>query len=63
MVNAFTGTEGSTDEVIVNDIKSLYEYFKLIFTDAIMELIVEQTNLYAAQYIAAYHLSPHCRAR
>ena len=60
MVNAFTGTQGPTNEVIANDLESPYEFFKVIFIDALMELTVEQTNLYASQYIAANHLSPHC---
>ena len=63
MVNALTGARDPTDEVIVNDLESLYEFFKLIFTDALMELILEQTNLYASQYIAANHPSPLCTVR
>ena len=49
MVNAFAGVQGSADAIIVSDLESLCVYFKLIFTNAFMELIVKQTNLRAPQ--------------
>ena len=39
------------------------DYFSLFFTDEILQHIIDQTNLYAAQYIEAHELPPHSRVR
>ena len=37
------------------------ELFKMLLTDDILDKIVEQTNLYARQYITSHDLSPRSR--
>ena len=37
------------------------ELFKMILTDSILDKIVEQTNLYASQYISSHDLPPRSR--
>ena len=41
--------------------KSPLDFFKLLVNDAMLDHIVEQTNLYAQQYIDATTLPPHSR--
>lgn len=38
-----------------------YDYFSLLFTDEILEHIVDHTNLHATQYIDTHELAPHSR--
>ena len=44
--------------VDMND-KSLLDFFKLLVNDAMLDHIVDQTNIYAQQYIDATTLPPH----
>lgn len=39
------------------------DFFKMLWTNEILDNIVAQTNLYADQFIAENDLSPHSRAR
>ena len=58
----FIGTQGPTRDVdILSD--SPYDYFKLIFDDSFIDIIVRETNRYASQYIANTVLSPRARAK
>ena len=58
----FIGTQGPTRDVdILSD--SPYDYFKLIFDDSFIDIIVRETNRYASQYIANAVLSPRARAK
>ena len=42
--------------------KTPLDFFKLLVTDDMLDLIVEQTNLYAQQFMDATDLPPHSRA-
>ena len=42
--------------------KTPLDFFKLVVTDDMLDLIVEQTNLYAQQFMEATDLPPHSRA-
>ena len=51
-VTAFMGMQGPTSEVVVTDTESPLQYFQLIFGDVLMDLLIEETNRYASQYLA-----------
>ena len=61
----FAGMQGPTSKLNVNDIDSPYEYFRQIFDEEFLDLVVTQTNLYASQYLTKNmaQLSPRARAR
>ena len=59
----FQGAQGPTDQAIIDDIESPMDYFNLIFDNDLLDLIVNETNLYASQHIARHELRPHSRAR
>ena len=61
--NTFTGTPGPTNQLDVSDVESPYEYFKHVFNDVLFDLLVEETNRYAGQYIARSVLLPNSRAK
>lgn len=56
----YTFTPGCTVSVEGNTPLS---YFSLLFTTNILQHIVDQTNIYANQFIATHDLGPHSRAR
>ena len=57
----FEGQQGPSDLVVVDDITSPLDYFQLFFNDSLMAVLVEQTNLYAAQYIEQNELESQSR--
>ena len=57
------GSQGPTNVVDVNNEESPLNYFRLIFTDELLEKVVEETNRYASQYLSANPLSPSARAK
>ena len=61
--NTFLGSQGPTNVVDVNNEESPLDYFRLIFTDELLEKVVEETNRYASQYLSANPLSPSARAK
>ena len=61
-VTTFRGIQGSTSEVVVTDEESPLQYFQLVFNDALMNLLVQETNRYASQYITGQNLAPPSRA-
>ena len=56
------GMQGPTSEIVVTDTESSLQYFQLIFGDVLMDLLVEETNHYASQYLARQNLTPSARA-
>ena len=40
---------------------SALDFFKLLITDEMLDLITEQTNIYAQQFIDTANLPPHSR--
>jgi len=62
-LRAFAGQEGPTSAVHVGDSKSPYDYFKMIFTDDLVQLLVTETNRYAAQSIGGKVLKPKSRLK
>lgn len=60
---SFSGTQGPTSKVEVNDMECPYEFFKLFFTDNLLNFLVRETNRYASQYLTKTKLSPKCRAK
>ena len=61
--NTFLGSQGPTNVVDVNNEESPLDYFRLIFTDELLEKVVEETNRYASQYLSANPLSPSAQAK
>ena len=60
-VAAFMGMQGPTSAVVVTDTESPLQYFRLIFGDALMDLLVEETNRYASQYLTRQNLTSLAR--
>ena len=58
----FIGIQGPTTEVAETDEESPIQYFELIFGNALMDLLVQETNRYASQYIAQQNLTSLARA-
>ena len=52
-------TAGEKMNATLPDNATALDYLKLYLTDAIMDVIVEQTNKYAEQYIAKNVIKPH----
>ena len=46
----FTGNPGPTSLADVTDMKNCLEYFQLIITDEVLEIVVDETNRYANQF-------------
>ena len=58
----FTGTQNPTRDVDIHS-NSPYDYFKLIFDDNFIDMIVRETNCYSSQYITNTVLSTKARAK
>ena len=58
----FTETQGLARDVDIH-YDSPYDYFKLIFDDSFIDMIVRETNCYALQFIANTVLSIRARAK
>ena len=58
----FAGAQGPTRKVDIIS-NNPYVYFKLIFDDTFIDMIVTETNRYASQYLANTVLSPRARAK
>ena len=58
---SFCGNQGPTPQSAVTNINSPYDYFKLIFDDDLMNLLVEETNLYATQFMEQHDPLPSSR--
>ena len=56
-------THGPTEKVDVSDVESPLDYFNLVFDDDFLELIVNQTNLYAVQYTSRNYISRQSRVK
>nr|XP_009859952.1 piggyBac transposable element-derived protein 4-like [Ciona intestinalis] len=61
-LNSFLGEHGLSSHACVSNDDSPLEYFRLIFTDELLTLVVEETNRYAAQYLQKTPLSSKSRA-
>ena len=64
MVPSFKGNFGQQIQTESNNSSSAVDFFHLFFTDEAYQLLVEQTNLYAHQYIEQNpNLGPHSLAK
>ncbi len=57
----FEGQQGPSDLAAVDYVTSPLNYFQLFFDNSLMAVLVEQTNIYALQYIAQHELQPQSR--
>ena len=49
-LESFTGNSGPTSLADVTDMENCLEYFQLIITDEVLEIVVDETNRYANQF-------------
>ena len=56
-IDDFLGKQDPSNAVDVDNKDSPLEYFNLIFTNELLDIIVEETSRYAMQYLAANPLS------
>ena len=49
-LESFTGNPGPTSLADVTDMENCLEYFQLIITDEVLEIVVDETNRYANQF-------------
>ena len=59
--DVFTGAAGPTERVVVRDPDSPIQYFCLMFTNFLLDILVTETNRYAAQNLDGRTMSPHAR--